>query len=244
MPEALMSLEPDTPRTDATADSSGLSNSDPIDSNPMTNQSSRLLVEADDLTETGEDVTTDTLSKGRLKHELRMTRTNLATKAMIWENSEKLASAREMELQDEIRTLSRRLALANTRCDAAMSVASQAAQVEEQLTNAIEGKKQVTRELAQLQHELSSVRHFFTQLPVNHLIYTTEGPEKAFEVNVSSYSLLSTTEAEQLSTKCPTELCLLETVQLGMHRLVSLFSEVRTRFNFFSRNLNAYLSSN
>lgn len=44
-------------------------------------------------------MTTETLSKGRLKHELRMTRTNLATKTIILENSEKLASAHELELQ-------------------------------------------------------------------------------------------------------------------------------------------------
>ncbi|KAA0190103.1 hypothetical protein FBUS_02174 [Fasciolopsis buskii] len=218
-------VESDTPRTERTPDSSTTTYSD--SNNNDTNRSACATFPEENISDTGEDMTTETLSKGRLKHELRMTRTNLATKTIILENSEKLASAHELELQEEIRTLSRRLALANTRCEAAMVVASQAAEVEKQLNNAVQSKKQRTRELEQLNHELHSVRHFLIQLPVNHLVYKTDGSE----LNVASFSLLTDLEAVKLQAKPLEELCLLEVAQLTVHRLVTVFSQEISRLH-------------
>ncbi|TPP61306.1 hypothetical protein FGIG_04603 [Fasciola gigantica] len=220
MPEVSI-MARNTPRSEGISDSSAISYSDYND----TNRSANITLPEEDISDTGEDLTTETLSKGRLKHELRLTKSTLATKTMILENNEKLASTRELELQDEVRTLSRRLALANTRCETAMLVASQAAEVEKQLTNAVRIKKQASRELAQLNHELTSIRHFLTQLPVDHVVCMTDGPERFLEVNVASYSLLTDTEAEKLQAKPLQELCLLEVAQLSVHRLVNLFFE-------------------
>ncbi|THD26351.1 hypothetical protein D915_002713 [Fasciola hepatica] len=220
MPEVSI-MATNTPRSEGISDSSAISYSDYND----TNRSANITLPEEDISDTGEDLTTETLSKGRLKHELRLTKSTLATKTMILENNEKLASTRELELQDEVRTLSRRLALANTRCETAMLVASQAAEVEKQLTNAVRIKKQASRELAQLNHELTSIRHFFTQLPVDHVVCMTDGPERFLEVNVASYSLLTDVEAEKLQAKPLQELCLLEVAQLSVHRLVNLFFE-------------------
>lgn len=110
-----------------------------------------------------------------------------------------------------------------------MVVASQAAEVEKQLNNAVQSKKQRTRELEQLNHELHSVRHFLIQLPVNHLVYKTDGSE----LNVASFSLLTDLEAVKLQAKPLEELCLLEVAQLTVHRLVTVFSQVRPRCEHF-----------
>ncbi|CAH8289692.1 unnamed protein product [Heterobilharzia americana] len=51
-----------------------------------------------DISDTGEDITTETISKGKLKHEMRMLQTRFINNATVLQNNKSFSKAREEEL--------------------------------------------------------------------------------------------------------------------------------------------------
>ncbi|KAA3674962.1 uncharacterized protein DEA37_0009218 [Paragonimus westermani] len=188
-----------------------------------------------DLSDTVEDVTTDSISNGKLKGDLRILRAQLISKSLLLESDHLLFKSKDHEYQEQIQTLSRRLALASRRCEAAMQVATQVNAIQSELHKAVINQKCLQAEKEALANEVAAVRQLMSTLVTDHFIYTTKSEVDLFEIDVGAYSQLRGSNLYQLSSLNSAELSVKQYVQLQIHRLVILFAEELLRLR---RQLN------
>ncbi|KAF7234513.1 hypothetical protein EG68_11232 [Paragonimus skrjabini miyazakii] len=178
-----------------------------------------------DLSDTVEDVTTDSISNDTLKRDLRILRTQLISKSLLLESDHLFSKSKDYECQEQIQTLSRRLALATKRCEAAMQVATQVNAIQSELHKAVINQKCLRAEKEALADEMMAIRQLMSTLITDHLVYTTESKVDSFEIDVGAYSQLRDVDLEQLSSLDSAELSVKQYVQLQVHRLVILFAK-------------------
>ncbi|KAF8572197.1 hypothetical protein P879_00427 [Paragonimus westermani] len=188
-----------------------------------------------DLCDTVDDVTTDSISNGKLKGDLRILRTQLISKSLLLESDHLLFKSKDYEYQEQVQTLSRRLALASRRCEAAMQVATQVNAIQSELHKAVINQKCLQAEKEALANEVAAIRQLMSTLVTDHLIYTNKSEVDLFEIDVGAYSQLRGSDLYQLSSLNSAELSVKQYVQLQIHRLVILFAEELLRLR---RQLN------
>ncbi|CAL8077991.1 unnamed protein product [Calicophoron daubneyi] len=189
----------------------------------------KFLPEMGDISDNSEESTMDTVSYENVRHGTRLVRSHIKMKSDLLKKFETDLASREHELLDQVNILTRRLILANSRCESAMQVASQATAVQSELTNAIQYQKKLNNLNSCLTSELKDIRLFISKIPTDRLVYSTEGNDCVFEIDVSIYSQLRKFEAESLLRKQPDSLSTAEYLKMQLHKAVSLFSKEISR---------------
>ncbi|GAA56828.1 progesterone-induced-blocking factor 1 [Clonorchis sinensis] len=172
-----------------------------------------------------EDSSSESVSSGKLKHEIRILRSQLVSKITLLEGDKILSQTREADLKDQIQVLSRRLALSTARCEAALQIAAQSSEVQVELQRAAEGQKRLASENASLSQQLNVIKDLLDSLPTDRLVYMTKSCEGTFEIDVEAYSHLKGMEAEKLISADPEKLSLPVYAKWQLHRLVGLFAQ-------------------
>ncbi|CAH8288844.1 unnamed protein product, partial [Heterobilharzia americana] len=166
-----------------------------------------------DISDTGEDITTETISKGKLKHEMRMLQTRFINNATALQNNKSFSKAREEELLEQINTLSIRLNLATARYDALVEATTESTELKADLAQTIACKRRLLNENEELRYQLNSIREIIiTRLPMKleHI--------DATKVDVGCYSTLSSKEFDTLDGKAVNNLSTLELVKVWIHK--------------------------
>ncbi|TGZ41791.1 hypothetical protein CRM22_011233 [Opisthorchis felineus] len=172
-----------------------------------------------------EDSSSESVSSGKLKHEIRILRSQLVSKITSLEGDKILSQTRETDLKDQIQVLSRRLALSTARCEAALQIAAQSSEVQAELQRAAESQKRLASENASLSQQLNVIKDLLDSLPTDRLVYMTRSCEGTFEIDVEAYSHLKGPEAEKLVSADPEKLSLSLYTKRQFHRLVGLFAQ-------------------
>ncbi|RTG87157.1 progesterone-induced-blocking factor 1 [Schistosoma bovis] len=162
----------------------------------------------EDISDTGEDLTTETISKGKLKHEMRMLQTRFLNDSTALQNTKNLSKAREDELLEQIKTLSIRLNLATARYDTLLEATTESSELKADLAETIACKRRLINENEELHGQLKSIRE----------ILLTKLPDKLEnidmnQINISNYSLLTSKEFDVLNNKAVNNLSTLELVK-------------------------------
>ncbi|CAH8583396.1 unnamed protein product [Schistosoma turkestanicum] len=186
-----------------------------------------------DISDTGEDLTTETISKGKLKHEMRMLQTRFINDAVTLQNTKNLSKAREDELMEQIKTLSIRLNLATARYDALVEATTESGELKADLAEAIACKRRLLNENEELHSQLNSIRE----------ILLTKLPKKLEnidinQINVSSYSSLTSKDFDALSSKSVNNLSTLELVKVWLHKFFSFISQMCNHNYMVDKNYN------
>nr|CAH8872862.1 unnamed protein product [Trichobilharzia regenti] len=171
-----------------------------------------------DISDTAEDITTETISKGRLKHEMRMLQTRFMNSATALENSKNLSKAREEELLDQINTLTIRLNLATARYDALVETTTESAELKADLVQAITCKRRLLSENEELHSQLNLIREILiTKLP--------KKVDATINMDISNYSTLTSTEFDVLNKRSVNNLSTLELVKFWVHTVFTIISQ-------------------
>ncbi|CAH8671080.1 unnamed protein product [Schistosoma haematobium] len=162
----------------------------------------------EDISDTGEDLTTETISKGKLKHEMRMLQTRFLNDSTALQNTKNLSKAREDKLLEQIKTLSIRLNLATARYDTLLEATTESSELKADLAETIACKRRLINENEELHGQLKSIRE----------ILLTKLPDKLEnidmnQINISNYSLLTSKEFDALNNKAVNNLSTLELVK-------------------------------
>ncbi|CAH8630008.1 unnamed protein product [Schistosoma mattheei] len=187
----------------------------------------------EDISDTGEDLTTETISKGKLKHEMRMLQTRFLNDSTALQNTKNLSKAREDELLEQIKTLSIRLNLATARYDTLLEATTESSELKADLAETIACKRRLINENEELHGQLKSIRE----------ILLTKLPDKLEnidmnQINISNYSLLTSKEFDVLNYKAVNNLSTLELVKVWLHRFFSFLSQTFNRNNINNKNCN------
>ncbi|CAH8639555.1 unnamed protein product [Schistosoma intercalatum] len=187
----------------------------------------------EDISDTGEDLTTETISKGKLKHEMRMLQTRFLNDSTALQNTKNLSKAREDELLEQIKTLSIRLNLATARYDTLLEATTESSELKADLAETIACKRRLINENEELHGQLKSIRE----------ILLTKLPDKLEnidmnQINISNYSLLTSKEFDVLNNKAVNNLSTLELVKVWLHRFFSFLSQTFNRNNINNKNCN------
>ncbi|OON20508.1 hypothetical protein X801_03612, partial [Opisthorchis viverrini] len=172
-----------------------------------------------------EDSSSESVSSGKLKNEIRVLRSQLVSKITLLESDKLLSQTLEADLKDQIQVLSRRLALSMARCEAALQIAAQSSEVQAELQRAAESQKRLANENASLSQQLNALKDLLDSLPTDRLVYMTRSCEGTFEIDVEAYSHLNGMEAEKLVSADPEKLSLPLYAKWQFHRLVGLFAQ-------------------
>uniref|UniRef100_A0A095C6Y9 Uncharacterized protein n=1 Tax=Schistosoma haematobium TaxID=6185 RepID=A0A095C6Y9_SCHHA len=185
----------------------------------------------EDISDTGEDLTTETISKGKLKHEMRMLQTRFLNDSTALQNTKNLSKAREDELLEQIKTLSIRLNLATARYDTLLEAATESSELKADLAETIACKRRLINENEELHGQLKSIRE----------ILLTKLPDKLEnidmnQINISNYSLLTSKEFDVLNNKAVNNLSTLELVKSeyrhGMYLIFGFFVDLMNDKSF------------
>ncbi|CAI2736171.1 unnamed protein product [Schistosoma spindalis] len=187
----------------------------------------------EDISDTGEDLTTETISKGKLKHEMRMLQTRFLNDSTALQNTKNLSKVREDELLEQIKTLSIRLNLATARYDTLVEATTESSELKADLAETIACKRRLLNENEELHGQLNSIRE----------ILLTKLPDKLEnidmnQINISNYSLLTSKEYDVLNNKAVNNLSTLELVKVWLHRFFSFLSQTFNRNNINNKNCN------
>ncbi|KAK4474722.1 hypothetical protein MN116_001848 [Schistosoma mekongi] len=187
----------------------------------------------EDISDTGEDLTTETISKGKLKHEMRMLQTRFIKDAAELQNSKTLSKAREDELLEQIKTLSIRLNLASARYDTLLEATTESSELKADLAETIACKRRLLNENEELHSQLNLIRNILiANLPKN-LEYIDMN-----QINISEYSLLSSEEFDTLNNKSVDNLSTLDLVKLWIHKFFSFIIQTFIRNGITVNNCN------
>ncbi|CAH8675686.1 unnamed protein product [Schistosoma rodhaini] len=186
-----------------------------------------------DISDTGEDLTTETISKGKLKHEMRMLQTRFLNDSTALQNTKSLSKAREDELLEQIKTLSIRLNLATARYDTLVEATTESSELKADLAETIACKRRLLNENEELHSQLNSIREILLSKLPNKLENIDMN-----QLNISNYSLLTSKEFNVLNNKAMNNLSTLELVKVWLHRFFSFISENFNHNNINNKNSN------
>ncbi|XP_018655031.1 putative progesterone-induced-blocking factor [Schistosoma mansoni] len=154
-----------------------------------------------DISDTGEDLTTETISKGKLKHEMRMLQTRFLNDSTALQNTKSLSKAREDELLVSFCT---------------ERATTESSELKADLAETIACKRRLLNENEELHSQLNSIREILlTKLP-NKL----ENIDMD-QINISNYSLLTSKEFNVLNNKAMNNLSTLELVKNFNHNNIN-----------------------
>ncbi|KAH8868803.1 Progesterone-induced-blocking factor 1 [Schistosoma japonicum] len=187
----------------------------------------------EDISDTGEDITTETISKGKLKHEMRMLQTRFIKDTAELQNSKTLSKAREDELLEQIKTLSIRLNLASARYDTLLEATTESSELKADLAETIACKRRLLNENEELHSQLNLIRDILITNLSKNLEYIDMN-----QINISNYSLLSSKEFDTLNNKSVDNLSTLELVKLWIHKVFSFILQNFIRNGLTNNNCN------